>query len=59
MAELDFTYFNAVYTVENSLAKAKDEKGLARVAKFLRKGNVPIAAGRACPFAPALRASTA
>ena len=36
-AELDFTYFNAVYTVENALAKAKDEKGLARVAKFLRE----------------------
>ncbi len=31
-AELDFTYFNAVYTVENALAKAKDEKGLKRVA---------------------------
>lgn len=37
-AELDFTYYNAVYTVENALAKAKDEKGLARVAKFLREG---------------------
>ena len=24
--ELDFTYFNAVYTVENALAKVKDEK---------------------------------
>ena len=36
--ELDFTYYNAVYTVENALAKAKDEKGLARVAKFLREG---------------------
>ncbi len=32
-AELDFTYYNAVRTVENSLAKAKDEKGLRRVAK--------------------------
>ena len=37
-AELDFTYYNAVYTVENALAKAKDEKGLARVAKYLREG---------------------
>ena len=37
-AELDFTYYNAVYTVENALAKAKDEKGLARVAKFLHEG---------------------
>ncbi len=37
-AELDFTYYNAVYTVENALAKAKDEKGLARVARFLHEG---------------------
>ena len=37
-AELDFTYYNAVYTVKNALAKAKDEKGLARVARFLREG---------------------
>ncbi|MBW3088435.1 excinuclease ABC subunit UvrA [Bifidobacterium sp. 82T24] len=34
-AELDFTYYNAVYTVENALAKTKDEKGLKRVARFL------------------------
>ena len=34
-AELDFTYFNAVYTVENALSKVKDEKGLARVSRFL------------------------
>lgn len=40
-AELDFTYYNAVYTVENALAKAKDEKGLARVARFLREGTCP------------------
>ncbi len=37
-AELDFTYYNAVYTVENALSKAKDEKGLARVARFLKEG---------------------
>ena len=36
--ELDFTYFNAVYTVENALAKVKDDKGLKRVARFLREG---------------------
>ena len=36
-AELDFTYYNAVYTVENALAKAKDEKGLKRVARFLKE----------------------
>ncbi|MDM8300726.1 excinuclease ABC subunit UvrA [Collinsella tanakaei] len=40
-AELDFTYFNAVYTVENALSKAKDEKGLARVSKFLREDVCP------------------
>lgn len=45
VAEFDFTYFNATYTVENSLAKAKDEKGLARVAKFLREGACPDCGG--------------
>ena len=35
---LDFTYYNAVYTVENALSKVKDDKGLKRVARFLRKG---------------------
>ncbi len=40
-AELDFTYFNAVYTVENALSKAKDEKGLARVSRFLREDVCP------------------
>ena len=44
-AELDFTYFNAVRTVENALAKAKDEKGFARVAKYLREGTCPTCAG--------------
>lgn len=44
-AELDFTYYNAVYTVENALAKAKDEKGLARVAKFLREDVCPDCGG--------------
>ena len=41
LAELDFTYYNAVYTVENALAKAKDEKALKRVARFLREGECP------------------
>ena len=36
-AELDFTYYNAVYTVENALAKVKDEKGMKRVEKFLKE----------------------
>ena len=44
-AELDFTYYNAVRTVENSLAKAKDEKGLRRVAKYLTEGPCPDCAG--------------
>lgn len=35
---LDFTYYNAFYTVENALAKVKDDKGLKRVARFLREG---------------------
>ena len=35
--ELDFTYYNAVYTVENALAKVKDEKGMKRVEKFLKE----------------------
>ena len=39
--EMDFTYFNAVYTVENALAKAKDEKGMKRVEKFLKQGICP------------------
>ena len=44
-AELDFTYYNAVYTVENALTKAKDEKGLARVARFLTEGPCPDCEG--------------
>lgn len=39
--ELDFTYFNAVYTVENALSKVKDEKGMKRVEKFLREDICP------------------
>ena len=35
-SELDFTFFNAVYTVENALSKVKDEKGMKRVERFLR-----------------------
>ena len=50
-AELDFTYFNAVYTVENALAKVKDEKGMKRVEKFL-KGDV-------CPACHGTRLSAA
>ncbi len=40
-AEMDFTYYNAVYTVENALAKVKDEKGMKRVEKFLKEEECP------------------
>ena len=43
--ELDFTYFNAVYTVKNALAKVKDEKGMKRVEKFLRTDICPDCGG--------------
>ena len=43
--ELDFTYFNAVYTVENALAKVKDEKGMKRVEKFLKEEVCPDCRG--------------
>lgn len=39
--ELDFTYYNAVYTVENALSKVKDEKGMKRVEKFLKEDLCP------------------
>lgn len=40
-AELDFTYYSAVHTVENALAKVKDEAGMKRVEKFLRVDSCP------------------
>lgn len=43
--ELDFTYYNAVYTVENALAKVTDEKGMKRVEKFLRSDVCPCCNG--------------
>lgn len=43
--ELDFTYYNAVYTVENALAKVKDEKGMKRVEKFLKTEVCPDCGG--------------
>ncbi len=43
--ELDFTYYNAVYTVENALAKVKDEKGMKRVEKFLKEDICPDCMG--------------
>ena len=56
--ELDFTYFNAVYTVENALAKVKDEKGMKRVEKFLKEDVCPECRGTrlsAAARAPKLR----
>ena len=44
--ELDFTYFNATYTVENALAKVKDEKGMKRVEKFLKEDICPACHAR-------------
>ncbi len=43
--DMDFTYFNATYTVENALSKVKDEKGMKRVEKFLRQGICPDCMG--------------
>ena len=43
--EIDFTYFNAVYTVENALKKVKDEKGMKRVEKFLKEDICPDCKG--------------
>ncbi len=57
-AELDFTYYNAVYTVENALAKVKDEKGMKRVERFLKEELCPDCHGTrlsAAARAPKLR----
>ena len=43
--EMDFTFFNAVYTVENALKNVKDEKGMKRVAKFLKEAACPDCRG--------------
>lgn len=56
--ELDFTYFNAIYTVENALTKVKDEKGMKRVEKFLKEEICPECHGTrlsAAARAPKLR----
>jgi len=44
-AEMDFTYYSAVYSVENALAKVTDEKGMKRVEKFLRQDPCPECGG--------------
>jgi len=43
--EMDFTFFNAINTVENALKNVKDEKGMKRVAKFLKEGPCPDCGG--------------
>ena len=45
VAELDFTYYSAVHTVENALSKVKDEKGMKRVEKFLKEDVCPDCGG--------------
>ena len=45
VGEMDFTYYNAVYTVENALSHVKDEKGMKRVEKFLKTGPCPHCGG--------------
>lgn len=43
--EMDFTFFNAIYTVENALKNVKDESGMKRVAKFLKESDCPECKG--------------
>ncbi len=43
--EMDFTYYSAVHSVENALAKVKDEKGMKRVEKFLKEDICPECGG--------------
>ncbi len=43
--ELDFTFYNAVYTVENALSKVKDESGMKRVERFLKQEPCPACGG--------------
>ncbi|MBR6348575.1 MAG: ATP-binding cassette domain-containing protein [Spirochaetales bacterium] len=44
-AEMDFTYYSAVRTVENALSKVKDESGMKRVEKFLKEDICPVCHG--------------
>lgn len=39
--DMDFTYYSAVNTVKNALAKVKDEKGMKRVARYLKEDICP------------------
>jgi len=59
--DMDFTYFNATYTVENALSKVKDEKGMKRVEKFLKQSVCPDCGGTRlsdAALAPKLRGIT-
>lgn len=44
-AEMDFTYYSAVYSVENALSKVKDEAGMKRVERFLKEDVCPECGG--------------
>ena len=44
-AEMDFTYYSAVHTVENALSKVKDERGMRRVGRFLHEARCPACHG--------------
>lgn len=43
--ELNFTYYNANYTVQNALDKVRDEKGMKRVERFLKEEPCPACHG--------------
>ena len=44
-AEMDFTYYSAVYSVQNALSKVKDEAGMKRVERFLKEDVCPECGG--------------
>ena len=53
-AEMDFTYYSAVYSVQNAHSKVKDEAGMKRVEKFLKEDVCPECGGtRLCEAARA------
>ncbi len=44
-AEMDFTYYSAVYSVQNALSRVKDEAGMKRVERFLKEDVCPECGG--------------
>ena len=44
-AEMVFTYYSAVYSVQNALSKVKDEAGMKRVERFLKEDVCPECGG--------------